>query len=224
MPPASRVVALVLAACVLAGCGGSGEPSARATPAVTTSAAADDATAAPLPEGWQQVTSPKAGLGFGAPSAWAVVDTSRFDDPDRREIYTEFAEARGLTLDQFRDQLDLVDVFVGSVASAGLDYESVNTTVLTVADLPDEDLVTEVLEGYRATDVAVEDVTTPVGDGRIARYAADLPVLGRAYGFSLYLKPAGGVVNLTMTAMTEERRDELEELLLPTLAELRAAD
>ena len=145
-----------------------------------------------------------------------LVDADRFDElPD--ELLEDMAEAMDLSADEVASVMSQVDVMV-----VGADGSNINLTSIPLADeIPTPQLLRAQFRLFNATVSDVEDIETPVGRGRIARYAIDLPG-GRQHGAGIFVRLSTGVANLTITSGDTDLVESLIDKVVPTLDETGA--
>lgn len=213
--PAAVVVCLVL----LSGCGSTtaaGKPKATptATSSVTTSPTAAGRTpAARAPKGMRLVTAPKSGLRLAVPDAWVAINAKSLTDPSARARLTRAAKAMSLTLEQLEQLMERADLVVTSVGGQG----NLNVAqVSALAEVPTEAFIRASFQSLNAVVTGVQDVDTPLGQGREAEYDLDVGRLA-VHGAGLFVMLDSGVVNLTVTTADRTAARTLLDRIIPTL-------
>lgn len=218
--------AVVLA---LTGCGFLGRFSSAgpASPGVSASAAASDApdasgdpatptTAPSAPDGTTMVEARRAGIRFAVPDSWEIVDfTELLEQADAAELEA-VAEGMNLTAAQFRAAASNTDLGAFGPPSAGF-APNVNVQLAPVEEVPSAAEMRRGLTMVGADVQDVQDVTTPLGPGRVTIYR--LGVDGTtAYGRQLAVRGPGGVALVTVSHGDAEQAERVEAVLRASLA------
>lgn len=192
-----------------------GDSFAGADPSGNTTASTTAAESAES-DGRQQVTADQAGIRFEVAEDWTILGADALDNPGSAAAFEEFSETSGLSTEQIKQMAAQVDVLVISPDGS----ENVNVIPPgAVRAMPNEASLTSDFELFGATVSGVEQLETPLGQGRVAYYV--LPVGGvEQHGASLFVETDDGIVNVTATTSSASRAPDLMADVAETLEQV----
>ncbi len=218
---AATAVVLALSGCGLVARFGSDGPATTGSPTAASAATpstTDEAGGAPAsaPAGTTVVEAGRARIRFAVPDSWELVDfTALLEQADADELEAA-ADGMNLTASQFRAAARNTDLGVFGPPTANF-APNVNVQLSPVEEVPSAEQMRAGLTAIGADVQDVQDVTTPLGPGRVTSYR--LEVAGTtAYGRQLGVKGPGGVALITVSHGDAEQAERVEQVLRSSLA------
>lgn len=209
----SRALSAALLTLTLAACAGTSDDDPKADPSSTPSSAGPSAapTGKPdLPQSLRQVTAAKSGVSFPVPKSWTIVDASAITDESRKTDLERVARGLNVTPEEFRSMARRVDLM-----AVAPDTRS-NITVVPVTafrEPPSEETIRRQFRSLNATVLGVEEVDTPIGPARLARYSHRISGSTKVYGASLFVEFDGRVANVTVTSSASSGTRRIEDVV-----------
>lgn len=162
------------------------------------------------------VEASRVGIRFAVPESWEVVDFAELlEQADAAELEA-VAEGMNLTAAQFRAAASNTDVGVFGPPSADF-TPNVNVQLAPVEEVPSAEQMRLGLTMVGADVQDVQDVTTPLGPGRVTTYRLEVDGT-TAYGRQLGVKGPGGVALITVSHGDAEQAERVEAVLRASLA------
>ncbi len=224
--PAVCVVLAGLGGCSLAGGASSsaGDASVSAGPGRTATAPAPSPSpgpssprpAGPAPAGTTWVHAEGSSVRFVVPTGWTVLPMAEALDRGDPEALAALAKRMNVPVSQVKAAARAVDLAVFGPEHAGF---APNVTVqrLPLAEVPGEAQLRMILGIVGARVDSVEDVTTPLGAGRLSRYGLEVGST-KAVGRLLAVAGPEGVVLVTATALDRAQAEVVVALVRSSIA------
>lgn len=164
----------------------------------------------PKPKPANVVTAAVVGLQFVAPKGWTTLTEADLANVSNEDL-AAYAKVAGVSTDELQSSFSQGGLYLFG-SSGSININAVGTGQV----LPDEAEFRTQL-GSRGFNISsVEDVSTPVGPGRVVYYSLSIP--GKtAYGAALFLSVDGRIADLTVTTPDADRTRRLMLKVAPTL-------
>ncbi|MCW2856137.1 MAG: hypothetical protein JWR52_1752 [Marmoricola sp.] len=225
----TRIASITLAALVVTGCGASVNVHASGTtptstpsssPGQSSSAGQTTFPATGLAPDLRRVTAKASRLSIGVPRSWVLINAAKLSNPQTRARLAAAARGMNLTLDQFQQLAQQVDLF--AIAQT-VPNKQQNLNVVSepaVEELPSAAAIRSGISALNATVLDIRDVTTPLGRGRLVEFRIAIRGHIAAYGVSVYAQPRSGLAQITVTTTSLASAIAMFDRIIPTVRDI----